>query len=127
MSVSTRIALLAAALVLVPASPSGAKAPPVGRYDCTIGTANLGFGTLTIRSHNRYSHRRTKGRFEHGHAKVTFGDGKQGWRISFKSGGLKGFKGRWYKASDGTPEGNYEIALKNPKNGIESIYCDKRK
>jgi hypothetical protein len=48
--------------------------------------------------------------------------GVQGWSIKFKSGSLKGFKGRWYKAKDGTAEGTYEIALENPLNDFESIY-----
>jgi hypothetical protein len=118
-------ALLCAA-VAVPVPFAEAKAPPRGKYDCTIGGSTL-FGTLTIANGGVYRHRGTKGTYTAKGGKVTFPDEVKGYRISFKGGSLAGVKGRWYKALDGTPEGTYEIALKNPRDDFESIYCSKRK
>src|SRR5689334_5630491 len=105
---------------------ASAKAPPKGKYDCTIGGSTL-FGTLTIKGHNKYTHRGTKGKYVAKGGAVKFDDGITGYRIKFKGGSLKGMNGRWYHATDGTPAGNYEIALRNPIDGFESIYCDRRK
>jgi hypothetical protein len=122
------LALVACATALLGGvDAAAAKSPPVGRYDCTIGVNNIGFGTLTIKSATRYAHRGTSGTYAAGASQRTFPDGKKGWTVRFKGGSLGGFTGRWYKAGDGTPSGNYEIALKNPRNGNESIYCDRRK
>ena len=126
MGLARPIALLACALCLLSAPLAHAKAPPKGKYDCTIGAGTL-FGTLTIKAGGAYSHRGSKGTFRAKGGKVEFPDGLRGWRISFKGGGLAGMKGRWYKGNDGTPAGNYEIALRNPGSDFESIYCDKRK
>jgi hypothetical protein len=110
----------------IAAAPAAAKAPPKGKYDCTIGGSTL-FGTLTIKGGGRYSHRGSNGRYVAKGGSVKFPDGITGYRISFKGGTLKGMKGRWYKSNDGTPAGNYEIALRNPGSNFESIYCDRRK
>lgn len=126
MRLTSRLALLAIAALLAPASIADAKPPPRGKYDCTIGGSTL-FGTLTIKSSSRYTHGGEKGRYTHGRDKTTFSDGISGWKLRFKSGSLGGMRGRWYKASDGTPQGSYEIALRNPRDDFESIYCTKRK
>lgn len=109
------------------AAPAAAKAPPTGKYDCVIGAGGTLFGTLTIKGGSRYAHRGSKGQFTAKGSSVTFPDKIVGYRISFKHGTLNRMKGRWYKASDGTPSGNYEIALRNPGSDFESIYCDRRK
>jgi hypothetical protein len=118
---------LALALMLLLAFPAvaSAKAPPRGKYDCTIGGSTL-FGVLTIKREKRYTHRGTKGTFTHGSRKTKFSDGIVGWKLRFKGGDLGGMRGRWYKATDGTPDGTYEIALRNPRDDFESIYCGKR-
>ena len=118
---------LLAALSLLSAAPlaAEAKAPPKGKYDCVIGT--ILFGTLTIKDKSHYAHRGTKGTYTHGSTKKTFHDGIVGWTLRFKGGDLGGMRGRWYKGNDGTPEGTYEIALRNPRDDFESIYCGKRK
>ena len=123
---SKPIALLASLSVLF-AMPlaAEAKAPPKGKYDCTIGS--ILFGTLTIKGGSKYSHRGTNGTFTHGKSMKTFHDGIRGWTLKFKKGDLGGMRGRWYKGNDGTPEGTYEIALRNPRDDFESIYCGKRK
>ena len=121
--VTLPVVLAALALTAVPAS---AKAPPRGKYDCTIGGSTL-FGTLTIKRSGRYTHRGSTGRYTARGGAVTFPDGIVGYRIRFRRGTLAGVKGRWYKAKDGTPEGTYEIALRNPRDDFESIYCSRRK
>jgi hypothetical protein len=124
-----KLALLTAACVAalgLGTASASAKAPPKGKYDCTIGGSTL-FGTLTIKAHGHYKHRGTKGRYVAKGGSVKFPDGITGYRISFKGGSLKGMKGRWYKSNDGTASGNYEIALRNPTDDFESIYCDRRK
>ena len=121
-----RIALLAVILFCLSAPVAHAKAPPVGKYDCTIGSGTL-FGTLTIKSTSRYTHRGSKGTYTHGSTRKRFSDGIVGWTLRFRKGTLGGMRGRWYKAKDGTPEGSHEIALRNPRDDFESIYCSKRK
>jgi hypothetical protein len=108
-------------------APAGAdaKAPPKGKYDCTIGGSTL-FGTLTIKKGGKFSHNGTKGTFKHG-KRTTFPRGLKGYKLKFKGGTLNKMKGRWYKTVDGTPKGNYEIALENPSDGFISIYCNRRK
>ncbi len=113
------IAVCAVCLTLVPAAP--AKAPPSAKYDCVIGSTL--FGTLKIKGGNKYSHRGTSGTFRDGDKMVTFPDGIKGWKLRFKDGSLDGFKGRWY---DTTTPGVAEIALENPRDDFESIYCDQR-
>lgn len=112
------ITLLALAL----ASPAAAKAPPKGKYDCVIGAYGNLFGTLTIKNGKRYTHRESKGTFKANGGAKKYDDGITAYPISFKKGDLGGMKGRWHKTSDGV----YEIALRNPKDNFESIYCDKR-
>ena len=112
--------------VIAVAAPAAlAKAPPKGKYDCTIGGATL-FGTITIKKGGKFTHNGEKGTFKHG-KRTTFPDSVKGYKLSFKGGSLNKMKGRWYKAKDGTPKGTYEIALKNPGSGFESIYCSRRK
>jgi hypothetical protein len=120
--------LLAAtvALALTAATPAAAKAPPKGKYDCTIGGSTL-FGTLTIKGGGAYRHRGSTGRYVAKGGQKTYPDGVVGFDISFRKGTLGGMKGRWYKGKDGTPEGSYEIALRNPRDDFESIYCTRRK
>lgn len=113
---------LAALLLAVPAAE--AKAPPLCKYDCTVGSGIL-FGTVSIKADGRHTHRGTKGTFTTGAKRVTFPAKVSGYRVSFKGGSLAGIKGRWYKASDGTPAGTFEIALKNPRDDFKSIYCSK--
>lgn len=123
MSSPSRLFLTCVAIVIAivaSAAPAQAKAPPRGKYDCTI-SGNL-FGVLTIKSKGRYSHRGSSGTFRAKGGSVRFPDGIVAWRISFKGGSLGGMKGRWHRTSDGVDE----IALKNPINGFESIYCDRR-
>lgn len=113
------LAIVCGALLLLPGT-SAAKSPPKGKYECTIGYTL--FGDLYIKSDGAYKHRGTKGTFKAGSKKITWKDGRKGWKISFKKGSLNGIKGRWYKTSDNM----YEIALRNPEDDFESIYCDKR-
>jgi hypothetical protein len=120
-----RIAVFATSLLLLPAPVAQAKAPPKGKYDCTIGNGIL-FGTLNIKSKSNYKHRGKKGSYTHGAKKKTFSDGKKGWTLKFKGGTLDGMRGRWYP----TPTSGsvtHEIALRNPIDDFESIYCDKWK
>jgi hypothetical protein len=121
------VSLLACAAALgVTTATATAKAPPHGKYDCTIGGSTL-FGTLTIKGGHKYTHRGTHGRYVAKGGAVKFSDGITGYRMSFKRGDLKGMRGRWYKSNDGTASGSYEIALRNPRDDFESIYCDRRK
>jgi hypothetical protein len=62
-----------------------------------------------------------KGKFK-AKGKVASGTYKGQYKISFTTGRLKKHKGRWFKSTSG----QYEIALKNPNSGYESIYCDRR-
>jgi len=120
------LAALAALLLALP-SPGLAKAPPKGKYDCVIGSSSILFGTLAIKADNKYSHRDTKGSFKHGAKKKRFSDGRTGWTIKFKGGDLGGISGRWYKTGSAAPLPSHEIALRNPEDDFESIYCDKRR
>jgi hypothetical protein len=122
-----RMLIAVAGLCTTLALPAAAdaKAPPKGKYECTI--SGMLFGKLAIKGGSKYTRHGKKGKYSARGGMRTFPDGVQGWSIKFKSGSLKGFKGRWYKAKDGTPEGTYEIALENPLNDFESIYCVRRK
>ena len=116
-----RLAAAVTALVLLslPAA-AAAKAPPKGTYGCTIGGSY--FGTVKITSSSRYLRNGKTGRFNAGATKKTWPDKTvPGYTINFKTGGFKGFKGRWYRSSGGV----VEIALRNPVDNFESIYCDK--
>lgn len=127
MAGTTPVLALACAVCLLPASIAEAKAPPRGAYDCVIGSNSILFGTLKIKAERKYSHRGSKGKYVARGGQVRFSDGVVGYKIRFKKGGLAGMQGRWYKGSDGTPQGSYEIALRNPRDDFESIYCTKRK
>jgi hypothetical protein len=111
--------LLALALLALPAA-AGAKSPPRGKYECVIGSTF--FGTITIKSGSTYRRNGKTGRYKAGSKRVSFSDGRRGYRLTFKTGSFKGYKGRWYKS---TTSNIYELALKNPIDGFESIYCDK--
>lgn len=106
-----RLTVLVLVCVVFPASVAEAKAPPTGKYDCVIGANSILFGTLTIKTAGRYAHRGTKGTFTT--------DGK---KLRFRRGTLGGMRGRWYRTGTGPPE----IALRNPRDDFESIYCTKR-
>jgi hypothetical protein len=101
--------LLAVLIVAATAAPAQAALPPNGRYDCVIGSSGTLFGTLVVKG-KTYKHRGTKG---------TLSGTKKDLRL--KGGDLGGMRGRWYKSSTGP----YEIALRNPKDDFESIYCTK--
>lgn len=116
-SLSSSVAL-AAIIAFFAAQPAVAKSPPEGKYGCSIG--GIYFGELKITSSDIYRRYGKKGKYKAGGAKIHFDDGVTGYTIRFKTGPLKDFKGRWYRAGSGTAE----IALKNPEDGFESIYCD---
>jgi hypothetical protein len=126
-----RRCLLIAVACLVPlgavTSSATAKSPPTGTYECTI--SGMLFDKINIRSATTYKRFGKRGRYSAGSSLVTFPDGVKGYRIRFRTGPLKGFKGRWYKAKDGTAAGTHEIALENPESddNFESIYCVRRK
>lgn len=114
------IAFASCALLLALPATAPAKSPPNGMYECVIGSTY--FAELRIKSSTIYQRDGKRGTYKAGSKKVTFKDGRRGYRLTFKTGGLKGYKGRWYKS---TTSNIYEIALKNPIDGFESIYCDK--
>ena len=110
--------LLLACLCVAPALPvaaAAAKAPPRGKYDCTIGGSTL-FGTLYITGAKSYRYDASDGKGKPG--KYT----SSGKKLSFTTGPLKKMKGRWTKTDQGP-----EVALRNPRDNFESIYCDRRK
>jgi hypothetical protein len=104
-----RLLALSVVLAVAVAAPAQAAGPPVGKYECVIGSSSILFGTLAIKSGKRYAHRGTKGTFTVPSAK----------KLRFKGGDLGGMRGRWTKTSSGT----FEIALRNPRDDFESIYC----
>ncbi|HKP19077.1 MAG TPA: hypothetical protein VJT84_11395 [Gaiellaceae bacterium] len=116
--------VVVACLPFLAASAAQAKAPPVAKYDCVI-SSNILFGTLGVLAGGKYTHRGTHGTFTTAAAPTKFKDGKVGYTIRFKGGSLNGISGRWYRASAGGGKTTYEIALKNPRDNFESIYCDK--
>lgn len=122
-----RLALPLCILALAPASLAEAKPPPTGKYDCVIGSNSILFGTLAIKKGGEYAHRGTKGTFTHGKRQRQDSTGLRFYTLKFAKGSLGGMRGRWYRSSDGTPSGGHEIALRNPRDDFESIYCTKRK
>jgi len=118
---------LALALALAVPAAAFAKAPPVGAYDCTIGSSYMLFGTIAIKSGTAFTYSGKPGTFTTAKASTRFKDSIVGYTLRFSGTDLNRFSGRWYKSKDGTPAGSYEIALKNPTDGSESIYCDIRK
>lgn len=118
------VTALTVALALSLVAPAIAKAPPTGKYDCTI--SGMSFDSVTIKSGNKYKRFGKSGKFTAGAKKIKFPDKFVGYKITFKTGPLKGFKGRWYRAKD-SAGGTYEIALRNPEDDFESIYCDRVK
>lgn len=105
------VAVGLAIIVLAVASASAhAAPPPPGKYECVIGANSILFGNLIIRPGRKYAHRGTRGRFTGGAS-----------NLRFKGGDLGGMRGRWHRSSDGI----VEIALRNPRDDFESIYCDK--
>lgn len=112
------------ALAFAAAPLAGATAPPSRSYDCTIGGSTL-FGTIKILGAGRYTYDGRAGIFTAGAASVKFQDKMVGWTLKFKGGGLDRYNGRWYWANRGPKRGRVpEIALRNPTDGFESIYCD---
>jgi hypothetical protein len=101
--------LLAIVAMLAIAAPASAGAPPRGLYECTI--SGTYFGDLTIKKDNKYVRNGVTGKF-------TF----KGRNLSFPSGGFKGFTGRWYMTTGSGPS-TPEIALRNPQDDFEDIYC----
>lgn len=116
--VFTLTAIAVVVLTGVAAPPAVAKAPPKGTYGCT--TEGYLFGSLEITGKNTYTRNDKNGKYKAGSEKITFDDGFVGYKIKFKTGSFKGYKGRWYKADSGTAE----IALQNPIDGFEDTYCD---
>jgi hypothetical protein len=108
---SRALIAIACSLALLSSGSAQAAAPPKGKYDCVIGQNSILFGTLTIKGGKRYSHRGDKGKFR-----------AKGKKLRFKSGPLAKIRGRWYKTSSA----RVEIALRNPGDDFESIYCTKR-
>jgi hypothetical protein len=106
------VMLLAVALPLSFAAVAAAGPPPGGLYECTI-SGNY-FDDVKIKQDNKYERFGKTGKFA----------GK-GRNINFTSGPFKGFKGRWYMADDGGGVKTPEIALKNPLDDFEDIYCSK--
>lgn len=109
------------------AAPAQAKAPPRGKYECVIGSGSLLFGSITIKGGGKYRYSRfgKTGQFRAGTTKKKFGGtasggGAFGYSIKFKGGGLNNYKGYWFTSTTGT----HEIALKNPRDDVVSIYCD---
>jgi hypothetical protein len=100
---------IAALALLAVAAPASAGPPPRGLYECTID--GILFGDLTIKKDNKYLRNGVTGKFS-----------SKGRNLSFNSGGFKGFKGRWYMATGSGPD-TPEIALRNPIDDFESIYC----
>jgi len=107
-----RIAVLLTLAALGTVVPAQAASPPTGAYDCVIGSSSILFGTLKIKPGKKYGHRGTKGTFT-----------TKGKRITFHKGDLNKMTGRFLKTTSGT----WEIALRNPKDDFESIYCDQNK
>jgi hypothetical protein len=119
MMIRTRILVAGLCALLALPATAEAKAPPKGKYECTI--SGILFGNLIIKSASTYKRNGKTGKYTARGGKRTFADGVKGWPIKFKTGSFRGFKGRWHKGNDGT----YEIALENPLDDFESIYCDK--
>jgi hypothetical protein len=121
-----KLLLLAAAvsvLALAVSPLAEAKAPPVGKYECTIG--DIFFGTIAILPGGRYTHGKPHGTFTTGLRLTKYKDGITGYAIAFHGGDLNRFNGRWHVANAGGGKKTVEIALRNPKDNFESIYCDK--
>ena len=101
--------LLAVLIVAATVAPAHAAGPPAARYDCVIGSNSILFGTLVIKPGMKYAHRGTRGTFTVPAPR----------RLRLKGGDLGGMRGRWYKSTSG----RFEIALRNPRDDFESIYC----
>jgi hypothetical protein len=109
--------MLAAALAAVPSS-AAAKSPPRGEYECTIGGTY--FGSVWITGAKTYKRSGKSGKYT-AKGTTTRPGNIRAYKISFTTGAFKGFKGTWHRSSGGV----YEIALRNPIDNFESIYCDK--
>ncbi|MEW6582027.1 MAG: hypothetical protein AB1416_04625 [Actinomycetota bacterium] len=123
------LAALATVAALTAAPAASAKAPPAGKYDCTISGSTL-FGRLVIVDGRRYTHRGTRGTYRTSAKRISrknaLGQVERFWRISFQGGSLRGVSGRWYPTPTSTSV-THEIALKDPTDGFERIYCDRWK
>ena len=108
-----------AIVVVAAAAPAIAKSPPKGTYECTIG--GIYADTVKITGKTSYKRFDKNGKYKAGDKKKSFWDGAyKGYKIKFKTGPFKGFKGNWHKSGTGINE----IALKNPISGFEDTYCD---
>jgi len=113
MHLSRSLALAGVLILLVATSVAEAKAPPKGRYACTIGGSTL-FGTLYIKGKAKYRYDAYDGKGKPGKYK------SKGKKIRLKTGPLKGSKGRWWISSTN----NRVITLGNPKSdNFQSIEC----
>lgn len=110
-------AVLVAALAATPFTAS-AKSPPRGEYECTIGGTY--FGSVWITGAKTYKRSGKSGKYK-AKGTTTRDGGIRAYKISFTTGPFKGFKGDWHRSSGGVDE----IALRNPIDNFESIYCDK--
>ena len=117
-TLTTAMAIAAGSVALTAAAPAIAKSPPQGKYGCTTG--GYLFGDLKIIDKDTYKRNGKKGKYRAGDRKIHFDDGFVGYKIKFRTGSFKDYRGRWYKADSGTAE----IALKNPNDGFEDTYCD---
>jgi len=122
-------AVMSLAIAMAVPSAGYAKSPPKGTYECVIGASHQLFGNIKVRGGGKYRYSRPGktgkiGKTVAGKKLRRFGDsggvGTLGYSIRFKGGGLNKYKGYWFTSTTGT----HEIALENPRNGIESIYCD---
>lgn len=102
---------LACAAVLAFSATASAGPPPRGLYECTISGSY--FGDLKILKDGKYERNDEVGKFSF-----------KGRKLNFKTGGFKGFKGRWYMTTGSGPS-TPEIALRNPEDDFEDIYCGK--
>ena len=120
MQISPRIGLIAVlALGLVAAPLAEAKSPPKDKYQCSI--SGVGFyGNLFITGKKTYKFG-LDGKYKKGtysaKGKVASGTYKGQYKIRFRTGRLKGHRGRWTR---------YQIALIPPGRSFENIYCARR-
>jgi hypothetical protein len=108
---SLLVLALTAFAALAVAAPAAAGPPPRGLYECTID--GILFGDVTIKKDNKYLRNGVVGKFS-----------VKGRKLSFNTGGFKGIKGRWYMATGSGPDVP-QLALRNPLDDFESIYCGK--
>jgi len=104
--------VLACIALLAFVAPASAGPPPAGLYECTI--SGTYFDNLKIKRDGKYERFGKTGKFTNPKARV----------LKFTTGPLKGFSGRWYVATSSSGK-TPEIALRNPLDDFEDIYCGK--